>query len=58
MNGVAATLLAIGLCAAYGTTDRVYHDSARRNPVDRKIADETSLRRPRQNWWQNAFRRR
>lgn len=51
MNGVAATLLAIGLCAAYGTADRVFHDSSRRNPAHRQTADETNFRETRRGWW-------
>lgn len=58
MNGVATTLLAIGLCAAYGTADRVHHDSAKRNPVDRQIADETNPRGTRRGWLHGLVGRR
>jgi hypothetical protein len=58
MNGVAATLLAIGLTAAYGTADRVFHDSTRRNPVDPHLADDLDLRGSRRGWLWGVFRRR
>jgi hypothetical protein len=58
MNGVAATLLAIGLCAAYGTAERAHHDSAKRIPVDRQIADDTTLRGTRRGWLNGFVGRR
>ena len=57
MNGVASTLLAIGLTAAYGAADRVFHDSNRHNPVSRQLADDLD-RGNRRGWWRDAFRRR
>ena len=58
MNGVAGTLLAIGLTAAYGTADRVFHYSNRHTPVSRHLADDLDLRGTRRGWWRDAFRRR
>ena len=57
MNGVATTLLAIGLTAAYGAADRMFYDSNRHDPVNRKLADDLGLG-TRRGWWRDAFRRR
>jgi hypothetical protein len=58
MNGVASTLLAIGLTAAYGAGDRVFHDFNRHNPISRHPEDDLDLRGSRRGWWRDAFRRR
>jgi coenzyme F420-reducing hydrogenase gamma subunit len=57
MKGVATTLLAIGLCAAYGTAERM-HRGHGRNPVDQLVEDESSSRGMRRGWMPKMFRRR
>jgi len=57
MKGVASTLLAIGLCAAYGTAERMHRNSGR-NPVSQQIEDENSSRGTRRGWLPGVFRRR
>jgi hypothetical protein len=57
MKGVATTLLAIGLCAAYGTAERI-HRGQGRNPVDQLVEDESNSRGTRRGWMPKVFRRR
>jgi len=57
MKGVATTLLAIGLCAAYGTAERMHRGSGR-HPVDQHIEDENNTRGARKGWMPKMFRRR
>jgi len=57
MKSVASTLLAIGLCAAYGTAERM-HRSSGRNPVDQQIEDDSKSRGTRRGWLPRVFRRR
>ena len=57
MKSVASTLLAIGLCAAYGTAERM-HRSSGRNPVDQQVEDDSNSRGTRRGWLPRVFRRR
>ena len=57
MKGVASTLLAIGLCAAYGTAERMHRGSGR-NPVGQQVEDESNSRGTRRGWLPRVFRRR
>jgi coenzyme F420-reducing hydrogenase gamma subunit len=57
MKSVAATLLAIGLCAAYGTAERMHRGSGR-NPADQQVEVEINSRGSRHGWLPRVFRRR
>ncbi len=57
MKSVASTLLAIGLCAAYGTAERMNRNSGRLQ-ADRQVEDDNNSRGTRRGWLPRVFRRR
>jgi coenzyme F420-reducing hydrogenase gamma subunit len=57
MKSVASTLLAIGLCAAYGTAERMNRNSGR-HPADQQVEDDNNSRGTRRGWLPRVFRRR